>query len=66
MYYQWWIIGFWVISLFYMEKCVYDLMDWKLWLCNVIIYRFMLEQVGDVYVLMVSGKCGKVVINFLD
>lgn len=55
-----------MISLFHMEKCVYDLTDWKLWSRNVIIYRFTLEQVGDVYALMASGKCGKVVINFSD
>ena len=29
-------------------------------------HRFSLEQAGDAYALMASGKCGKVVINFPD
>ena len=33
---------------------------------NAITHRFSLEQAGDAYALMASGKCGKVVINFPD
>lgn len=51
-------------SLFHMEKCAHDLTDWKLWPRNAITHRFSLEQAGDAYALMASGKCGKVVINF--
>lgn len=60
------IIGSWVTSLFHMEKCAHDLTDWKLWPRNAITHRFSLEQAGDAYALMASGKCGKVVINFTD
>lgn len=56
----------WVTSLFHMEKCAHDLTDWKLWPRNAITHRFSLEQAGDAYALMASGKCGKVVINFPD
>ncbi|MBW9972038.1 alcohol dehydrogenase, partial [Escherichia coli] len=60
------IIGSWVTSLFHMEKCAHDLTDWKLWPRNAITHRFTLEQAGEAYALMASGKCGKVVINFPD
>lgn len=53
-------------SLFHMEKCAHDLTDWKLWPRNAITHRFSLEQAGEAYALMASGKCGKVVINFPD
>lgn len=66
MHHQRRIIGSWVTSLFHMEKCAHDLTDWKLWPRNAITHRFSLEQAGDAYVLMASGKCGKVVINFPD
>ncbi|HHU7298720.1 TPA: zinc-dependent alcohol dehydrogenase family protein, partial [Escherichia coli] len=66
MHHQRRIIGSWVTSLFHMEKCAHDLTDWKLWPRNAITHRFSLEQAGDAYALMASGKCGKVVINFPD
>ncbi|EFJ9012746.1 alcohol dehydrogenase catalytic domain-containing protein [Escherichia coli] len=66
MHHQRRIIGSWVTSLFHMEKCAHDLTDWKLWPRNAITHRFSLEQAGDAYALMASGKCGKVVINFTD
>lgn len=66
MHHQRRIIGSWVTSLFHMEKCAHDLTDWKLWPRNAITHRFTLEQAGDAYALMASGKCGKVVINFPD
>ena len=53
-------------SLFHMGKCAHDLTDWKLCPRNAITHRFSLEQAGDAYALMASGKCGKVVINFPD
>ena len=66
MHHQRRIIGSWVTSLFHMEKCANDLTDWKLWPRNAITHRFSLEQAGEAYALMASGKCGKVVINFPD
>lgn len=66
MHHQRRIIGSWVTSLFHMEKCAHDLTEWKLWPRNAITHRFSLEQAGDAYALMASGKCGKVVINFPD
>lgn len=66
MHHQRRIIGSWVTSLFHMEKCAHDLTDWKLWPRNAITHRFTLEQAGEAYALMASGKCGKVVINFPD
>jgi threonine dehydrogenase-like Zn-dependent dehydrogenase len=49
-----------------MEKCCGDLHDWKMRPQSAITHRFTLEQAGEAYALMASGKCGKVVINFAD
>lgn len=64
MHHQRRIIGSWVTSLYHMEKCARDLTDWKLYPHSAITHRFSLEQAGEAYALMASGKCGKVVINF--
>jgi len=66
MHHQRQIIGSWVTSLYNMEKCCGDLHDWKMRPQSAITHRFTLEQAGEAYALMASGKCGKVVINFAD
>jgi threonine dehydrogenase-like Zn-dependent dehydrogenase len=58
------IFGSWVTSLANMQKCCEDLEDWQLKPHTMISHRFALEQAGEAYALMASGRCGKVVITF--
>lgn len=60
------LYGSWVTSLYNMEKCCVDLHDWQMSPRKIITDRFTLEQAGEAYALMASGKCGKIVINFPD
>ena len=58
------IFGSWVTSTWLMEELVERLVAWKLHPASLITHRFALEQAGDAYALMASGKCGKVAVCF--
>jgi threonine dehydrogenase-like Zn-dependent dehydrogenase len=45
-----------------MEELVERLVRWNLHPADIITHRFGLEDAGDAYALMASGKCGKVAI----
>jgi threonine dehydrogenase-like Zn-dependent dehydrogenase len=56
------IYGSWVTSTWRMEELVERLVRWDLHPETIITHRFRLEQAGDAYALMASGKCGKVAV----
>jgi threonine dehydrogenase-like Zn-dependent dehydrogenase len=56
------IYGSWVTSTWLMEELVERLVRWNLHPADIITHRFGLEDAGDAYALMASGKCGKVAI----
>ena len=58
------IFGSWVTSTWLMEELVERLVAWNLHPADLITHRFALEQVGNAYALMASGKCGKVAVCF--
>jgi threonine dehydrogenase-like Zn-dependent dehydrogenase len=58
------IYGSWVTSTWLMEELVERLVAWKLHPADLVTHRFPLEQAGDAYALMASGKCGKVAVCF--
>jgi threonine dehydrogenase-like Zn-dependent dehydrogenase len=58
------IFGSWVTSTWLMEELVERLVAWNLHPASLITHRFGLEQAGDAYALMASGKCGKVAVCF--
>jgi threonine dehydrogenase-like Zn-dependent dehydrogenase len=58
------IYGSWVTSTWLMEELVERLVRWNLHPADLITHRFALDQVGDAYALMSSGKCGKVAVCF--
>ncbi|HLH17811.1 MAG TPA: zinc-binding dehydrogenase, partial [Bryobacteraceae bacterium] len=58
------IYGSWVTSTWLMEELVERLVRWDLHPARLITDRFPLEQVGDAYQLMSSGRCGKVAVCF--
>ncbi|HUK16013.1 MAG TPA: zinc-binding dehydrogenase [Bryobacteraceae bacterium] len=58
------VFGSWVTSTWLMEELVERLVAWNLHPAGLITHRFALEQVGDAYALMASGKCGKVAVCF--
>jgi len=58
------IFGSWVTSTWLTEELVERLVAWKLHPASLITHRFALEQAGDAYALMASGKCGKVAVCF--
>jgi threonine dehydrogenase-like Zn-dependent dehydrogenase len=58
------VFGSWVTSTWLMEELVERLVAWNLHPADLITHRFALEQVGDAYALMASGKCGKVAVCF--
>jgi len=58
------VFGSWVTSTWLMEELVERLVAWNLHPADLITHRFGLEQVGDAYALMASGKCGKVAVCF--
>ena len=57
------IYGSWVTSTWLMEELVERLVRWKLHPEEIITHRFPLEQSGEAYSLMASGKCGKVAVS---
>ncbi len=58
------IYGSWVTSTWLMEELVERLVRWSLHPADLITHRFSLDQAGDAYALMASGKCGKVAVCF--
>jgi threonine dehydrogenase-like Zn-dependent dehydrogenase len=56
------IYGSWVTSTWLMEELVERLVRWELHPENIITHRFALEQAGEAYALMASGRCGKVAV----
>jgi threonine dehydrogenase-like Zn-dependent dehydrogenase len=45
-----------------MEELVERLVRWELHPENIITHRFKLENAGDAYALMASGRCGQVAV----
>lgn len=60
------IYGSWVTSLWKMEELVERLVRWGIHPEDLITHEFPLEQAGEAYALMASGKCGKVAVTFND
>ncbi len=58
------IFGSWVTSIWLMEELVERLVRWNLHPADLVTHRFALDQVGEAYSLMASGKCGKVAVCF--
>jgi threonine dehydrogenase-like Zn-dependent dehydrogenase len=56
------VYGSWVTSTWQMEELVERLVRWKLHPEAIVTHRFPLEQAGEAYALMASGKCGKVAV----
>ncbi len=56
------VYGSWVTSTWLMEELVERLVRWKLHPEEIVTHRFALEQAGEAYALMASGKCGKVAV----
>jgi threonine dehydrogenase-like Zn-dependent dehydrogenase len=56
------VYGSWVTSTWLMEELVERLVRWKLHPEAIVTHRFPLEQAGEAYALMASGKCGKVAV----
>jgi threonine dehydrogenase-like Zn-dependent dehydrogenase len=56
------IYGSWVTSTWKMEELVERLVRWELHPEEIITHRFPLEQAGEAYALMASGRCGKVAV----
>ena len=56
------IYGSWVTSTWLMEELVEKLVRWKLHPEDIVTHRFPLEQAGEAYSLMASGRCGKVAV----
>ena len=58
------IYGSWVTNIWRMEELVERLVRWDVHPDKLITHRFPLEQAGEAYKLMASGKCGKVAVVF--
>ena len=56
------ICGSWVTSTWRMEELVERLVRWNLHPDEIVTHRFALEQAGEAYALMASGRCGKVAV----
>ena len=56
------LYGSWVTSTWLMEELVERLVRWNLHPADIITHRFALQDAGDAYALMASGKCGKVAV----
>ncbi len=57
------IYGSWVTTTWLMEELVERLVRWQLHPEGIITHRFKLEETGEAYALMASGRCGKVAIE---
>ncbi len=58
------IHGSWVTSIWKMEELVERLVRWNIHPEQLVTHRFALQDVGEAYKLMASGKCGKVAVCF--
>ena len=58
------IYGSWVTSTWLMEELVERLVRWNLHPADLITHRFSLDNAGEAYSLMASGRCGKVAVCF--
>ncbi len=58
------IYGSWVTSIWLMEELVERLVRWGIHPEKLVTHRFALDQAGEAYTLMASGKCGKVAVVF--
>ena len=58
------IYGSWVTSTWLMEELVERLVRWNLHPADLITHRYSLDNVGEAYSLMASGRCGKVAVCF--
>jgi threonine dehydrogenase-like Zn-dependent dehydrogenase len=58
------VYGSWVTSIWLMEDLVQRIVRWKIHPEALVTHRFPIEQAGDAYALMASGKCGKVAVVF--
>jgi threonine dehydrogenase-like Zn-dependent dehydrogenase len=58
------LYGSWVSSTWRMEELVERLVRWNIHPEKLVTHRFDLDQVGEAYALMASGKCGKVAVCF--
>jgi threonine dehydrogenase-like Zn-dependent dehydrogenase len=58
------IYGSWVTNIWRMEELVERLVRWNIHPEQLITHRFALENVGEAYALMATGKCGKVAVAF--
>jgi threonine dehydrogenase-like Zn-dependent dehydrogenase len=56
------IYGSWVSSIWRMEELVEKLVRWNLHPEEIVTHRFPLDQAGEAYALMATGKCGKVAV----
>lgn len=56
------IYGSWVTSTWLMEELVERLVRWNLHPQDIVTHRFPLDQAGEAYQLMASGRCGKVAV----
>jgi threonine dehydrogenase-like Zn-dependent dehydrogenase len=56
------IYGSWVTSTWLMEELVERLVRWGLHPEEIITHRFKLDDAGEAYALMASGRCGKVAV----
>ncbi|HEX3051556.1 MAG TPA: zinc-binding dehydrogenase [Aggregatilineaceae bacterium] len=58
------IYGSWVTSIWLMEDLVERIVRWGIHPEDLVTHRFTLDQAGDAYSLMASGKSGKVAVVF--
>lgn len=58
------IYGSWVTSIWLMEELVERIVRWGIHPEDLVTHKFTLDQAGDAYSLMASGKCGKVAVVF--
>jgi threonine dehydrogenase-like Zn-dependent dehydrogenase len=58
------VFGSWVTSTWLMEELVDRLVAWQLHPSDLVTHRFSLDDAGEAYALMASGKCGKVAVCF--
>lgn len=58
------IYGSWVTAIWRMEELTERLVRWGIHPEDLVTHRFTLDQAGEAYALMASGKCGKVAVVF--
>ena len=58
------IYGSWVTSIWKMEELIERIERWGIHPADLVTHRFSLDQAGEAYALMATGKCGKVAVCF--